>query len=119
MFSKLLAWCAHDVDHWQKEVGYVALIKPKHSITLKTILYVTDYSTNSVAALKYAYNMSIHMGTRLVVAHVFDYPTVLGTEGLDEPFPHLEENAHKMHRSKLEAFCEEHLGRGYEKPNVQ
>tara|TARA_R110001583_G_scaffold86707_2_gene226495 strand:- start:2198 stop:3031 length:834 start_codon:yes stop_codon:yes gene_type:complete len=72
-----------------------------------------------VAALKYAYNMSIHMGTRLVVAHVFDYPTVLGTEGLDEPFPHLEENAHKMHRSKLEAFCEEHLGRGYEKPNVQ
>ncbi|MFS4416426.1 universal stress protein [Maribacter sp. 2307ULW6-5] len=86
---------------------------------MKTILYATDYSENSVAALKYAYKMAKQMGTRLVVTHVFDYPTVLGTEGLDEPFPHLEESAFKSHRSKLEAFYEEYLGSDWKDPNVQ
>ena len=86
---------------------------------MKTILYATDYSENSVAALKYAHKLSEQMGTRLVVTHVFDYPTVLGTEGLDEPFPHLEESAFKSHRSKLEKFCEEHLGSVWKAPNIQ
>lgn len=86
---------------------------------MKTILYATDYSENSVAALKYAYEMSKQMGTRLVVTHVFDYPTVLGTEGLDEPFPHLEESAFKSHRAKLEKFCEEYLGSVWKAPNIQ
>ncbi len=67
---------------------------------MKTILYATDYSENSVAALKYAHKMSEQLETRLVIAHVFDYPTVLGMEGLDEPFPHLEKDAFKLHRSK-------------------
>lgn len=86
---------------------------------MKTILYATDYSENSVAAIKYAHEMSEQMGTRLVVAHVFDYPTVLGTEDLDEPFPHLEESAFKSHRSKLEKFCEAHLGSVWKSPNIQ
>jgi|TARA_R110000737_G_scaffold352828_2_gene400568 nucleotide-binding universal stress UspA family protein len=86
---------------------------------VKTILYATDYSENSVAALKYAYKMSKQMGTRLVVTHVFDYPTVLGTVGLDEPFLHLEESAFKSHRLKLEKFCEEHLGSVWKVPNIQ
>lgn len=86
---------------------------------MKTILYATDYSDNSVAALKYAYEMSAQMGTRLVVIHVFDYPTVLGTEGLYEPIPHLEESAFKSHRSKLEKFCEEHLGSVWKAPDIQ
>ena len=86
---------------------------------MRTILYATDYSKNSVAALKYAHEMSLQLGTRLVVAHVFKYPTILGTEGLDEPFPHLEEDAFKMHRSKLEKFCKTHLGNNWERPNLQ
>ena len=86
---------------------------------MKTILYATDYSKNSVAALKYAHNISEQMGTRLVVTHVFDYPTILGTKGLDEPFPHLEETAIKQHRKKLEEFYEEHLGSGWKDPKVQ
>ena len=86
---------------------------------MKTILYATDYSENSVAALKYARQMSAQLGTRLVVAHVFEYPTILGTEGLDEPFPHLEKDALKMHRNKLEKFCTEHLGSDWEDPNIQ
>ena len=85
---------------------------------MKTIVYPTDYSTNSKAALKYAYNMASHMEMRLVVTHVYDYPTVLGTEGLDEPFPRSKENAFDRHRSKLEGFCLENLGRDFMNPNI-
>ncbi len=86
---------------------------------MKTILYATDYSKNSVAALKYAHKMSEQLGTRLVIAHVFEYPTILGLEGLDKPFPHLEKDAFKHHRSKLEKFCTEHMGNALEGPNIQ
>lgn len=86
---------------------------------MKTILYATDYSGNSVAALKYAHAMSRQLDTRLIMTHIFDYPTVLGTKGLDEPFPHLEETAFKKHRALLKEFCEEHLGSDWNGPNVQ
>lgn len=86
---------------------------------MKTILYATDYSKNSVAALQYAHKMSEQLGTRLVIAHVFDYPIILGMEGLDEPFPHLEKDAFKLHRSKLEKFCAAHMGNAWEAPNIQ
>ncbi len=86
---------------------------------MKTILCATDYSENSVAALKYAHEMSEQLETRLVIAHVFDYPTILGMEGLDEPFPHLEKDAFKLHRSKLEKFCTEHMGNEWQAPNIQ
>lgn len=85
---------------------------------MKTILYATDYSSNSAAALKYAHALSNQLKNRLVITHVFDYPTILGTEGLDEPFPHLEESAFRMHRKKLEEFCEEHLGNKVHDPNI-
>ena len=86
---------------------------------MKTILYATDYSKNSVAALQYAHKMSEQLETRLVIAHIFEYPTILGLEGLDKPFPHLEKDAFKHHRSKLEKFCTEHLGNAWEGPNIQ
>lgn len=86
---------------------------------MRTILYATDYSKNSAAALIYAHGLSIQMGTRLVITHVFDYPRLLGLEGLDEPFPHTEENAFKQHRINLEEFCEEHLGAKWKDPNIQ
>ena len=86
---------------------------------MKTILYATDYSKNSVAALKYAHKMSEQLETRLVIAHVFDYPTILGMEGVDQPFPHLEKDAFKLHRSKLEKFCAAHMGNAWEAPNIQ
>ncbi|MGB5498326.1 MAG: universal stress protein [Maribacter sp.] len=86
---------------------------------MKTILYATDYSKNSVAALKYAHKMSEQLETRLVIAHVFDYPTILGIERLDQPFPHLEKDAFILHRSKLEKFCTEHMGKAWEAPNIQ
>lgn len=86
---------------------------------MKTMLYATDYSENSIAALKYAKEMAKQLKYRLVITHVFDFPIVLGLEGLDEPFPHEDENGFKRHRNKLERFCEEHLGSTWKAPNIQ
>ncbi|WP_273565732.1 universal stress protein [Maribacter halichondriae] len=86
---------------------------------MKTIVYATDYSENSVAALKYAHTLNTQLSNHLVITHIFDYPTVLGTEGLEEPFPHLEETAFKNHRAKLEKFCEEHFGSDWKDPNIR
>ena len=85
---------------------------------MKTILFATDYSQNSVAALKYAHKMSTQLGSHLIVTHVFDYPTVLGTK-VEEPFPHLEEDAFKEHHTKLQEFCVTHLGVGLDEVNIQ
>lgn len=84
---------------------------------MKTLLYATDYSKSSVSALQSAYNLSRDLGTRLVIAHVFDYPKVLDMEGLDVRSL-LEINPFKLHRSELEKFCNECLGSKWESPNV-
>lgn len=74
---------------------------------MKTILYATDYSKNSELALTYAYNLSAKMEAKLVVVHVFDYPTFLDTISLKaEPaFPDLEGDTIKKHTANLRAFC--------------
>ncbi len=77
---------------------------------MKTILYATDYSENSVAALKYAYALCRRLKTRLVLTHVYDVPTVLGTQ-LTEPFPSLSEDARQHEREKLQGFFKKHLGK--------
>ncbi len=74
---------------------------------MKTILYATDYSENSELALKYAHNMSDKMETKLLVIHVFDYPTMLDDLSLkgEDPFPDIEGDAYKKHNAQLKAFC--------------
>ncbi|MCO5723283.1 universal stress protein [Robiginitalea marina] len=78
---------------------------------MKTILYATDYSENSAPALQFAYRISKVLNARLLAIHVFDYPTILQTE-VQEPFPHLEEDAFKAHTRRLKDFCRSHLGEG-------
>ena len=74
---------------------------------MKTILYATDYSENSELALKYAFNLSTKMKAKLLVIHVFDYPTLLdGISLKPQPaFPDIEGDAFKKHNSQLNAFC--------------
>ena len=84
---------------------------------MKALLYATDYSKSSVSALQSAYSLSRDLGTRLVITHVFNYPKVLGMEGLDVR-PLLEINPFKLHRSELEKFCNECLGSKWESPNI-
>ncbi|ASO06984.1 nucleotide-binding universal stress UspA family protein [Arenibacter algicola] len=85
---------------------------------MKTLLYATDYSKNSVTALQFAYNLSQALGMRLVITHTFNFPTVLGVEGLDER-PILDGNPVKIHRAQLEKFCTEHLGSKWDNPKIQ
>jgi nucleotide-binding universal stress UspA family protein len=76
---------------------------------VKAILYATDYSENSVAALKYANALSMQLGAELHITHVFDYPTLLDTK-VQEPFPHLEEDAYRQDNKKLRDFVGKYLG---------
>lgn len=86
---------------------------------MKKILYATDYSDNAVVAFKYAKNLAEQLNYRLVVCHIFDYPTILSSERLSEPFPQFENDAFKTHRAKSEVFCQEHLGVVWKVPNIQ
>ena len=87
---------------------------------MKTILYATDYSENSVAALKYAHAMSSKMNAKLEVVHVFDYPTMLDSLSLksEDAFPDIEGDAYKKYNSKLSSFCKAHLDEELDKINV-
>lgn len=75
---------------------------------MKTILYATDYSKNSIAALKYAKKLSTKVGAYLVVTHVFGYPIV--AEGaFIEHMPDIRKQNLKTHRAKLKEFCQQNL----------
>lgn len=88
---------------------------------MKTILYATDYSENSVAALKYAHTISSKMNAKLLVVHVFDYPTMLDDLSLkgEDPFPDIEGDAFKKHNSKLNKFCNKILNNDLRNLNIE
>lgn len=86
---------------------------------MKTILYATDYSMNSVAALKYAQGIAVQMNSRLVVLHVFDNLTILGTDSLGQPVLDFDGTIYKQHRMQLKKFCEDHLSSDGEIPKLQ
>lgn len=85
---------------------------------MKTILYATDYSENSVAALIYAQKLSEKVDAHLIVTHVFGIPIV--TEGaFIEQMPDLRKENLKTQRGKLEDFCNQHLGDHWTTMNVK
>lgn len=86
---------------------------------MKTLLYATDYSDNSIAALQYAYALSQKLDMRLVITHIFEFPSILGAEALDNPLPHIQEVAFKTNRTKLEDLCKEHLDGDWDTPNLR
>src|SRR5690554_4006039 len=71
---------------------------------MKTILYATDYSESSIAALKYAYNMSLKINAKLLAVHVFDFPKTISSREED-----ISKELLTGHQTKLTDFCEEHL----------
>ncbi|NND80469.1 MAG: universal stress protein [Maribacter sp.] len=76
---------------------------------MKTILYATDYSDNSIAALQFAHSLSNKLKGNLIVLHVFDLSvTIASTVSLS--YSRKEVKAFKEHKSRLYSFCEEHLG---------
>lgn len=75
---------------------------------METIVYATDYSKRSVAALKFAVEISKALAMRLVLTHVYELPSILGTE-LIEPFPNLPEDSFNHELKKLKTFYLEHI----------
>ena len=88
---------------------------------MKRVLFATDYSENSELALKYAFNMSTKMEAKLMVVHVFDYPTLLDGISLksEASFPNLEGDAFEKHNSKLKAFCKRVLNSDVAALNIE
>lgn len=66
---------------------------------MKKIIYTTDYSQNSVAALKYAVTLGEMIETDVIALHIYD-PSEQDKE----------KNARKEHQEKLTQFCKDHLG---------
>jgi nucleotide-binding universal stress UspA family protein len=75
---------------------------------MNTILYATDYSDNSVAALHFAYALSKELNAELMALHVFDLPLTLAST-ISYTYSRKEVRAFGDHREKLIAFCNEHL----------
>lgn len=65
---------------------------------MKKIIYATDYSDNSVAALKYAINIGKMLGTDVIALHVYK-PSEEGDKM----------ECRKNHQEKLREFCQENL----------
>ncbi|NNJ88031.1 MAG: universal stress protein [Eudoraea sp.] len=77
---------------------------------MKTLLYATDFSDNSISALKFAAMLSQKFKAKLFMLHVFDMkPTFMSTVSIS--YSRLEETAFKENNSKLTDFCKKHLGK--------
>lgn len=77
---------------------------------MNALLCATDYSENSVAALKLANTLRKKFQCRLYVLHVFDISaTFISTVSI--AFARLEEAAFRDHKIRLMDFCVKHLVR--------
>ena len=75
---------------------------------MKSLLYATDYSPNSVPALKFAWNLSRKLDVPLYVMHVFDInATFISTVSI--AYARMEEAAFLKNAERLREFCLEHL----------
>jgi nucleotide-binding universal stress UspA family protein len=76
---------------------------------MKTLLYATDFTDNSIGALKFAEMLSHQFSAKLHMLHVFDMkPTFISTVSI--AYSRMEEEAFKTNNSKLTNFCVKHLG---------
>jgi len=75
---------------------------------MKTILYATDYSDNSIPALHFAYGLSQEFNAQLVALHVFDVPLVLGST-TSITYARKEVKAFVREKEKLATFCTRYL----------
>ncbi len=75
---------------------------------MKTILYATDNSENSAAALHFSYALSKELNANLMALHVFELPLTLAST-VSYSYSRKEVRAFGDHREKLIAFCTEHL----------
>lgn len=75
---------------------------------MKAILYATDYSQNSVAALRLANELAIKLEAKLIVMHVFDIPISLASP-VSITYLNKEKKLFVEHKTKLKSFYRKHL----------
>ena len=75
---------------------------------MKTFIYATDYSKNSVAALHFAHALSQELHAKLVALHVFELSLTLAST-ISHTYSRKEVRAFADHRERLMDFCAEHL----------
>ncbi|MBT8210153.1 MAG: universal stress protein [Eudoraea sp.] len=76
---------------------------------MKSLLYATDYSENSIPAFKLAWKLSQKLNIPLYVLHVFDI-TASFISTVSIAYVRMEEASFKKHAELLREFCLEHLG---------
>ena len=84
---------------------------------MKTILYATDYSQNSVSALRFANQLAEKFSAKLIVMHVFDIPISLASP-VSISYMNKEKRRFVENRAMLNTFCSEHLGHSWENSNI-
>ncbi|GLB49200.1 universal stress protein [Neptunitalea lumnitzerae] len=78
---------------------------------MNKILYATDYSKNSVSALKYANYLSEVTGASLTVLNILEYPTIWNSDVPKPAFEDFEKGPTGAYKKLLSEFCEQHLGK--------
>ncbi len=77
---------------------------------MKTLLYATDFSDNSIAALKFSEMLRVQFKAKLYLLHVFDMnPTFMSTVSIS--YSRKEEAVLKENNTKLSQFYKKHLGK--------
>ncbi|WP_308990841.1 universal stress protein [Mariniflexile litorale] len=85
---------------------------------MKKIICATDYSSNSVSALKYAYALSKKINAELIILNIIEYPTVWNSDVPKPKFSDFESGARKAYQKLLNEFCTTHLGTNFNSQNV-
>ena len=76
---------------------------------MKTILCTTDYSSSSLYALKYAYEMSKKIDATIYVIHVFENATL--SSSLNESFFLSDKEILEKQHLKLSEYCVKNIGK--------
>lgn len=85
---------------------------------MDALLFATDYSDNSIAALKWANRLRKEFNSKLYVVHIFDISaTFISTVSI--AYARMEEAAYREHNARLLDFCVEHLGRDAQSDAVE
>jgi nucleotide-binding universal stress UspA family protein len=79
---------------------------------MKKIIYTTDYSENSVSALKYTYALSKLLQTDVIVLHIFNEQPEPENELISE-----EKLLVQYHKNRIRNFCSLHLKQDFESLN--
>ncbi|NKI25192.1 universal stress protein [Arenibacter sp. 6A1] len=75
---------------------------------IKSILYATDRTENSAAALKYAYELSVRLGAKLMVYYGHELPMI--RVSVSRPPQQIAHHVIKEQQEILTAYCTKHLG---------